>query len=69
MILNDIERNRKEFDLLEGAIRLDKRAQLLRHIGPRALGLLVWHFGAGGEHRSPKDIPVAKIEEFVVKYA
>lgn len=69
MILNDMERNRKELDLLERALSAEKREQLLRHIGPRTPGLLVWHFGAGGEQRSPSDIPVAKIEEFAVKYA
>lgn len=66
MILNDEWKNRNEFDRLERAI---KREALLRHIGPRTPGLLVWHFGAGGEQRDPKDIPVARIEEFASKYA
>jgi hypothetical protein len=66
VVINDVPENRKEFDRFERATR---REALLRQIGPRRAGLLVWHYGAGGESRSPAEIPVAKIEEYVQKYA
>ena len=69
MKLNDVVMNREAFDLAEQAILAKPRESLLRHLGPRTPGLLVWHFGAGGESRNPREIPMAKIQEFVEKYA
>jgi len=46
-----------------------RRADLLRRIGPRTAGLLVWHFGAGGEGRDVREIPTASVERFVRFYA
>jgi hypothetical protein len=69
MTLNDVARNREELDKAEGAILARNKDSLLRLVGPRTPGLLVWYHGAGGEHRNPRDIPVDKIREFVQKYA
>jgi hypothetical protein len=65
MNLNDCPGNRAEFEKLEEIRRLD----LLRRIGPRTDGLLVWHFGAGGECRSVREIPTDRVERFVRFYA
>jgi len=69
MKLNDIPENREALDVVERAILSDCQEHLLRRLGPRTPGLLVWHFGAGGEHRNPREIPMAKIQEFCQKYA
>jgi len=69
MTLNDVPENRKAFDALERAILTDRHEFFLRRLGPRTPGLLVWHFGAGGEHRNPREIQVSKIMEFCQKYA
>ncbi len=65
MKLNDQPGNRAEF---EKSVEF-RRAELLRRIGPRTDGLLVWHFGASGERRDVRDIPVACVERFVRFYA
>jgi hypothetical protein len=65
MKLNDIPGNRTAFD----HVREFRRSELLRRIGPRIEGLLVWHFGAGGEHRDVRDIPIVSVERFVRFYA
>jgi hypothetical protein len=65
MKLNDIPGNRTEFERL----REFRLAELLRRIGPRTDGLLVWHFGAGGEHRDVREVPIASVERFVRFYA
>ena len=65
MKLNDVPTNRAAFErALDG-----RKAELLRKIGPRTQGLLVWHFGAGGEARSVRDIPTAAVERFIRFYA
>ncbi len=65
MKLNDHPGNRAEFEKsLES-----RRAELLRRIGPRTDGLLVWHFGASVETRDVRDIPIACVERFVRFYA
>jgi hypothetical protein len=46
MKLNDVAMNREAFDLAEQAILAKPRETLLRLLGPRTPGLLVWHFGA-----------------------
>jgi len=65
MKLNDQPGNRAEFERL---IEL-RRSELLRRIGPRTAGLLVWHFGAGGERRDVQEIPTARVERFARFYA
>ena len=65
MKLNDSPGNRAEFEKSEEI----RRTGLLRRIGPRTVGLLVWHFGAGGERRDVRDIPTASVERFVRFYA
>ncbi len=65
MNLNDNPGNRAEFEKL---VEL-RRMELLRRIGPRTAGLLVWHFGAGGECRDVREIPTARVERFVRFYA
>lgn len=82
--LNDVSRNRTEFDKVSHALTAhwhaarqariartvtSRRERLLEGLGPNARGLLVWHFGAGWESRTADEIPVGKIEEFVSKYA
>ncbi len=69
MKLNDVVENREEFDKAEQALLAERQESILRRLGPATPGLLVWHFGAGGENRNPRDIPVEKIREFVQKYA
>ena len=69
MKLNDVPANREAFDAVERAILADRQDSLLRLLGPRTPGLLVWHYGAGGEARNPREIPIAKIQEFAQKYA
>lgn len=69
MTLNDVVVNREAFDAVERAILAEPRESLLRLLGPRTPGLLVWHYGAGGESRNPREIPMAKLREFVRKYA
>ena len=69
MTLNSIFSNRNAFDRVEQAFVAERRKRLLGRIGHGARGLLVWHFGAGGEARDPSEIPIAKVEEFVAKYA
>jgi hypothetical protein len=65
MTLNDCPGNRAEFEkLLES-----RKAELLHRIGPRTVGLLVWHFGAGGERRDVREIPTASMERFARFYA
>ena len=44
-------------------------APVPERIGSRTDGLLVWHFGAGGERRNVRDIPTARVERFVRFYA
>ena len=68
MKLNDFTANRDEFDKARDALVALRRARLLGRVGPTVLGLLVWHFGAGGESRNPAEIPIPRIEEFVAKY-
>ena len=65
MNLYEYPGNRAEFGKLEEF----RRAELLRRIGPRTDGLLVWHFGAGGEARDVREIPTARVERFVRFYA
>jgi len=65
MTLNDYPGNRAEF---ERWIEF-RRSELLRRIGPRMAGLLVWHFGAGGERRDVREIPTASMERFARFYA
>ena len=65
MTLNDYPGNRAEFEKSEEIHRMD----LLRRIGPRTDGLLVWHFGAGGERRDVREIPTARVERFARFYA
>jgi len=65
MTLNDCPGNRAEFEKLQEF----RKAELLRRIGPRTVGLLVWHFGAGGERRDVRDIPTASVERFARFYA
>ena len=69
MKLNDMVKNREAFDEVQRAILAAPKNALLRLLGPRTPGLLVWHYGAGGEFRNPREIPVEKIQEFVRKYA
>jgi hypothetical protein len=69
MKLNDVVMNREAFDAVERAILAEPKESLLRLLGPRTPGLLVWHFGVGWERRNPREIPMAKIQEFVQKYA
>lgn len=69
MNLNDIRSNRDELDKTRDALLAERRKRLLSRIRPGVLGLLVWHFGAGGEVRDPAEIPIRRIEEFVAKYA
>jgi hypothetical protein len=69
MNLNDIRSNRDELDKTRDALLAERRRRLLGRIRPGVLGLLVWHFGAGGEVRDPAEIPIRRIEEFVAKYA
>jgi hypothetical protein len=65
MKLNDQPGNRAEFErLLEF-----RRSELLRRIGPRTSGLLVWHFGADAKGRDVREIPTACVERFVRFYA
>lgn len=65
MKLNDIPINRTEFEKsLES-----RRTELLRRIGPRTNGLLIWHFGAGGERRDVREIPIPSVERFDRFYA
>ena len=65
MNLSDSPGNRAEFErLLES-----RRTELLRRIGPRMDGLLVWHFGAGGERRDVREIPIVSVERFARFYA
>ncbi len=65
MRVNDIPENRAEFEKsLES-----RRAELLGRIGPRTEGLLVWHFGAGGEGRDVREISTVHVERFVRFYA
>jgi hypothetical protein len=65
MKLNEHPGNRAE---LEKSLE-SRRAELLGRIGPRTEGLLVWHFGAGGEGRDVREIPTARVERFVRFYA
>jgi len=65
MKLNDQPGNRAEFERLMDF----RRSELLRRIGPRTAGLLVWHFGAGGERRDVREIPTARVERFARFYA
>lgn len=65
MKLSDTPGNRAEFERMSEF----RRAELLRRIGPRTEGLLVWHFGAGGERREIREIPIASVERFVRFYA
>jgi hypothetical protein len=65
MTLTDYPGNRAQFEKSEEI----RRADLLRRIGPRTAGLLVWHFGAGGECRDVREIPTARMERFVRFYA
>ena len=69
MTINDVVENREAFDAVERAILAEPRESLLRRLGPRTPGLLVWFYGAGGESRNPREIPVVKVREFVRKYA
>jgi hypothetical protein len=69
MKLNDIPQIRGELDKVNRAMTVQWRERLLHRIGPSIGGLLVWYFGAGGETRSPIEVPIPKIEEFVAKYA
>jgi hypothetical protein len=65
MKLNEHPGNRAEFEKLEEI----RRANLLRRIGPRTDGLLVWHFGAGGERHDVREIPTDRVERFARFYA
>ena len=65
MKVNDSPGNRAEFEKLEEI----RRADLLRRIGPRMSGLLVWHFGAGWERRDIREIPTVRVERFARFYA
>jgi hypothetical protein len=65
MKLSDTPGNRAEFERMTEF----RRAELLRRIGPRTEGLLVWHFGAGGERRDIREIPIACVERFARFYA
>ena len=65
MTLKDSPGNRAEFEKSEEI----RRSDLLRRIGPRTAGLLVWHFGAGGERRDVREIPTARVERFARFYA
>jgi hypothetical protein len=69
MKLGDVPANREVFDAVERAILAEPRDSLLRLLGPRTPGLLVWFYGAGGESRNPREIPEVKVREFVRKYA
>jgi hypothetical protein len=69
MTINDVVANREAFDAVLRAILAEPRESLLRLLGPRTPGLLVWFYGAGGESRNPREIPVVKVQEFVRKYA
>ena len=69
MTLNDIPENREALDAVERAISADRTGSILRRLGPLIRGLLVWHFGADGENRHPREIPIEKIQEFCQKYA
>jgi hypothetical protein len=69
MTLGDVPRNREAFDAALRAILAEPRESLLRRLGPRTPGLLVWFYGAGGESRNPREIPEVKVREFVRKYA
>jgi hypothetical protein len=69
MKLGDVPANREAFDAVLRAILAEPRESLLGRIGPRTPGLLVWFYGAGGESRNPREIPLVKVREFVRKYA
>lgn len=69
MTLNDVVMNREAFDAVEKAILAEPRELLLRRLGPRTPGLLVWFYGAGGESRNLREIPIGKVREFVRRYA
>lgn len=64
MKLNEILENRSE---LEKALD-SRKAELLQRIGRRTAGVLVWHFGAGGESRDVREIPTVALERFVRFY-
>ena len=65
MKLHDHAGNRAEFEKVTDF----HRTELLRRIGPRMEGLLVWYFGAGGERRHVREIPTACVERFARFYA
>ncbi len=66
MKLGQMNGARREFAVVRDDAR---RWELLLAIGAaRVPGLLVWHFGAGGETRDARDIPVARIEHFLRFY-
>jgi len=69
MTLGDVPENRAAFDAVLRAILAEPRESLLLRVGPRTPGLLVWFYGAGGESRNPREIPLGKVREFVRKYA